>query len=207
MKTIGFIGTALLTFIYIFFLLNYRRRFRLFLLSLFPEEKKKEVNHVIHQSATVSQQYLVGKLMLMGCLAVLYAIGFGISGVSNFILIALIAALFTLIPYVGNIIGLGLAMGFGYLTSGETGVLVGILITFSVAQFVESYLLEPYVVGDKVDVHPFFVILVVVAGGALWGVIGMILAIPVLAIITIVFLHVSPLHPFGFLFSKEEPKE
>ena len=207
MKTIGFIGTALLTFIYIFFLLNYRRRFRLFVLRLFPEREKKEANDVIYRSAKVSQQYLVGRLLLMAALAVLYAIGFGISGVSNFILISLIAALFSLIPYIGNIIGLVLAMGFGYLTSGATGVLVGILVTFAVAQFVESYLLEPYVVGDKVDVHPFFVILAVVAGGALWGIIGMILAIPLLAIITVIFLHVSPLHPFGFLFSKKKPEE
>lgn len=200
---VGFIGTYLLTFIYIFFLLNYRSRFKEFLMRLLPE-KKKEVNEVIHKSADVSQKYLVGKLILMGFLAVLYAVGLGISGVSNFILVSIIAALLTLIPYIGNIVGILMALAFGYLTSGETGVLIGILITFAIAQFVESYVLEPYVVGDKVDLHPFFVILAVVAGGALWGVIGMILAIPVLAIITIIFLHVRPLHPFGFLLSNEE---
>lgn len=205
-KTVGFIGTFLLTFIYIFFLLNYRRRFKEFLFRLFPEKRKGEVSEVIHKSAKVSQQYLVGKLILMGFLAIIYSIGLGISGVSNFILVSIIAALLTLIPYVGNILGIVMAMAFGYLTSGQTGVLIGIIITFAVAQFVESYVLEPYVVGDKVDLHPFMVILAVVAGGALWGVIGMILAIPVLAIITIIFLHVHPLHPFGFLFSKEDPK-
>lgn len=203
-KVVGFIGTYLLTLIYIFFLLNYRKRFKEFLFRLFPENRKSEVSEVIHKSAKVSQQYLVGKLVLMAFLAVIYSIGLGISGVSNFILVSIIAALLTLIPYIGNILGIVMAMAFGYLTSGQTGVLIGIIITFAVAQFVESYVLEPYVVGDKVDLHPFFVILAVVAGGALWGVIGMILAIPVLAIITIVFLHVKPLHPFGFLFSKEE---
>lgn len=202
-KTVGFIGSFLLVFIYIFFLLTYRKRFKEFLLRLFPKEKNGEVKQIIHKSATVTQQYLVGKLMLSGVLAVLYSIGLGISGVSNFILISLIAALLNILPYIGNIIGLTLALAFGYLTSGSTGVLISILITFSVAQFVESYILEPYLVGDKVHLHPFMVILVVVMGGAIWGIMGMLLAIPILAIITIVFLHIPPLHPFGFLFSRK----
>ena len=203
-NTISFMGTFLLTFIYIFFLLNYRQRFKEFLLRLFPKKRKGEVSEVIHKSAKVSQNYLMGKLILMGFLAIIYSIGLGISGVSNFILISIIAALLTLIPYIGNIIGLVMAMAFGYLTSGQTGVLIGTALTFTVAQFVESYILQPYVVGDKVDLHPFIVIVGVVAGGARWGVIGMILAIPVLGILTIIFLHVTPLHPFGYLFSKEE---
>lgn len=207
MKTIGFIGTFLLVFIYIFFLLTYRKRFKEFLLRLFPKEKNAEVKEIIHKSARVTQQYLVGKLMLSGVLAVLYSIGLGISGVSNFILISLIAALLNILPYIGNIIGLVLALAFGYLTSGETGMLIGILITFAVAQFFESYFLEPYLVGDKVDLHPFMVILVVVLGGSIWGIMGMLLAIPILAIITIIMLHIPPLHPFGFLFSKEDSKK
>ena len=202
-STVGFMGTYLLVFIYIFFLLNYRRRFKEFLLRLFPARKKQKVKDSIQESANVVQQYLRGKLILMGLLAVLYSIGLGLSGVSNFILVSIIASLFTLIPYIGNIIGLALAMAFGYLTSGETGVLIGVAVTFSVAQFVESYVLEPYVVGDKVGVHPFFVILVVVLGNTLWGVIGMILAIPVTAILTVIFLQVPALKPFGFLLTKK----
>lgn len=206
-KTMGFLTVYILTFIYIFFILNYRSRFRKFLLRLFPDEKKKKVDKIINESARVAQQYLVGKLILMALLAVVYSIGLGISGVKNYILISIIAALVTLIPYVGNIIGLVLAMGFGYLTSGEIGVLIGVILTFTIAQFVESYILQPYIVGDKVGLHPFMVIVVVVAGNALWGVIGMILAIPIMAIIAVVFLHIPPLEPFGFLFSKESSSD
>lgn len=202
-KVVGFFGTYLLTFIYIFFVLNYRRRFKEFLLRLFPDDKQQNVKEIIQKSATVTQQYLVGKLILMALLAVLYSIGLGISGVDNFILVSIIASLLTMIPYIGNIIGFGLALALGYLTSGNTGVLIGIILTFSIAQFVESYVLQPYVVGDKVDLHPFPVILAVVLGNALWGIIGMILAIPILAIITTIFLHVRSLHPFGFLLSKK----
>lgn len=206
-STVGFVTSYLLTFIYIFFILNYRRHFRKFLLRIFPEEEKMNVNQTINKSATVTQQYLVGKLILMGLLAVVYSVGLGISGVNNFILVSLIAALLTLIPYVGNVVGFTLATLFGFLTSGDIGVLIGVIVTFSVAQFVESYILQPYVVGDKVDLHPFFVILGVVVGGALWGVVGMILAIPVLAILTNIFLQAPVLHPFGFLLSKDDPEK
>lgn len=204
-QALSFFGNYLITFIYIFFLLNYRHRFKEFLLKLFSDKRKNEVKEVINKSASVTQHYLVGKLLLIAFLAVLYAIGLGISGVSNFILISIIAAVLSLIPYIGNIIGFFIALTFGYLMSGETGVLIGIIITFSIAQFVESYILEPYVVGDQVDLHPFFVILAVIIGESVWGVAGMILSIPVLAILNVVLINVKPLHPFGFLFSKKDP--
>lgn len=203
-STLGFFGDYLLTFIYIFFLLNYRQRFKNFLLMLFPTEKKAEVKEVITKSAKVTQQYLVGKLLLIGLLAILYAIGLGITGVNNFILISIIASFLSLIPYIGNIVGFGLAMVFGYLTSGETGMLIGIVLTFSVAQFVESYILEPYVVGDKVELHPFFVILAVILGGMVWGVMGMILSIPILGILNVLFKHINPLKPYGYLLGNED---
>ncbi|WP_376693088.1 AI-2E family transporter [Wenzhouxiangella sp. EGI_FJ10409] len=203
-RGVGYIGTYLLTLIYVFFILNYRHRFRTFLLRLFADEKGDEVDQIIQESGNVVVQYLLGKLILIGVLALAYSIGLGITGVSNFILVSIMAAVLTLIPYLGNIIGFVLAMVFGYLTSGEVGVLIGILITFTIAQFLESYILQPYVVGQKVDVHPFIVILAVIVGNALWGVIGMILAIPVMGIITILFLHIPALKPFGYLFSNRE---
>ncbi len=204
---IGFLGNYLLTFIYIFFLLTYRKRFKQFLLRIFPDERRQEVKQTINSSARVAPRYLIGKLILMAILAVVYSIGLGLSGVKNFIIVSLIAAVLTLIPYIGNIIGYFLALFLGFVTTGSTTALVGITATFAVAQFIESYVLEPYLLGEKVDVHPFFVILVVVIGNLLWGVAGMILAIPLMGIITIIFLHIKPLHPLGLLFSKEDMKE
>ena len=206
-KVMSFFGTYLLTFIYIFFILNYRRHFKKFLLRLSPDEKRNRTQKVIVESATVIQQYLIGKLILIGFLAIFYSIGLGLSGVSNFILVSVLAAIFSIIPYVGNIIGFGMAMVFGYLTSGNPTVLIGISLTFFIGQFVESYIMEPYIVGDKVDLHPFITILVVIVGNLVWGLIGMILAIPLLAIVNIIFLNVHSLEPFGYLLSKEEKTE
>ncbi|MDX1463651.1 MAG: AI-2E family transporter [Marinirhabdus sp.] len=201
-KIVSFLGIYLLVFIYVFFMLRFRSKFKTFLLKFFPDQKNKEVNKTIGETISVAQGYLIGKLKLIGLLAVIYSIGLGISGVSNFILIAIIAALLTIIPYLGNIIGFSMAIIFGYLIDGQTSVLIGVTITFVVAQFVESYILQPYVVGKDVDLNPFFVILAVIAGNLLWGIVGMVVAIPVLGIVNVVFLHVSSLKPFGYLFSK-----
>ena len=200
--SMSLMGTYLLTFIYTFFLLFYRSHFRKFLLSFFESQRKNEVGKVIEESAGRVQDYLVGRLILMAILAVLYSIGLGLSGVENFILVAVIASLLTIIPWVGNIIGFAMAMVFGYLTSGNINVLWGIVITFTVSQFLESYVLQPYIVGDKVGLHPFFVIVFVILGGAVWGLAGMVLAIPVMAMATVVFQNVELLKPYGFLFSK-----
>lgn len=203
-SVMSFFGTYLLTFVYIFFTLNYRKHFKHFLLKLFHGDRRQKIEDVITNSANVTQQYLLGKLILIAFLAVFYSIGLGLSGVSNFILVSVLAAIFSIIPYVGNVIGFGMAMVFGYLTSGDPMVLVGISLTFFIGQFIESYIMNPYVVGDKVDLHPFVVILSVIIGNLVWGIIGMILAIPILAIINVIFQNIDPLQPFGFLLSKEK---
>lgn len=201
---LSFFSNYLLTFIYIFFLLNYRKRFKLFFLKLAPEERQHETKNIIDRTGAIVQQYLVGKFFLILLLAVLYSIGLGISGVDNFILISCIAAFLSLIPFIGNMVGFLLALTFGFLTTGETSVLIGIIITFTIVQFIESYILEPYVVGDKVDLHPFLVILSIIAGNMIWGVLGMILAIPVLGILHVILNNVAPLKPFGYLLGSEK---
>lgn len=202
----GFVTDFLLVFIYIFFLINYRSKFRIFILKLFSKENQKEVENVLKQTIKVGQQYLLGKLILILCLSVLYSIGLGFSGVNNFILVSIIAAFLTLIPFLGNIIGMLLAFAFGFIISGDIGVLIGILITFTVVQFLESYIFEPFIVGDKVDVQPFFVILAIILGNLIWGVVGMVIAVPILGILNIVFTHIEPLKPLGYLFSNEKKK-
>ena len=203
-KLSSFMANYLLTFVYIFFLLNYRKDFKNFLVAIFPDDRQDKAKEILKESSRVVSQYLVGKLILMGLLAILYSIGLGISGVSNFVIVSLIAAILTLIPYVGNIIGFTMAIAFGFLSSGDTNVLIGIALTFTITQFVESYVLQPYVVGDRVDVHPFFVIVAVILGNILWGVIGMVLAIPILGIISVICLQIEELEVFGKLLSKKE---
>ncbi len=200
----SFLGDYILTFIYIFFLLNYRRKFKQFFIKLFPSDKHNEVSEVLNKTATLTQGYLFGKFIMIIFLLILYSVGMGLTGVSNFIIISVIASLLTIIPYIGNIVGFILAIGLGYVPNGETTALIGIIASFSVGQFLESYVLQPYVVGNKVNLDPFMTILAVIAGGLLWGIVGMILAIPLLAIVNLAFNHVPPLKPISFLLSNNK---
>lgn len=203
----SFLGDYILTFIYIFFLLNYRRKFRQFYIKLFPSDKRNEVSEVLNETATITQGYLFGKFMMMIFLLILYSVGMGLTGVNNFIVISVIASLLTIIPYIGNIIGFILAIGLGYVSDGDTTALIGIIATFSVGQFLESYILEPYVVGNKVNLDPFMTILAVVAGGLIWGIVGMILSVPLLAIANLAFHHVQSLKPISFLLSNNKGED
>lgn len=197
----GAIGSYLLTFIYLFFILLNRSSFKKFLLSLVKNSKEKTLRSTLSESMNTTIAYLYGKTKLIGLLIVIYSIGLGISGVDSFILIAVLASFLTLIPYIGNIIAFLLAVVLGYLSNGETFVLVGIIITFSLTQFIESYILQPYVIGHEVQLNPFFVILAVIVGNTIWGVTGMILAIPLLAILNVFFLKIKKTHSLGKLLS------
>lgn len=204
---VGFLGTSLLTFVYIFFLLLYRTHFEKGILKFIPPERKDAGKKTLRDIGEVTQKYLVGKLMLIVFLAILYTVGLSISGVEHAILISILAAVLSLVPYVGNMVGLVLALALGSFSGGGSGAIVGIFATYTVAQFVESYILEPYIVGQRVDIHPVFTILAVIAGGEVWGIVGMVIAIPMLAIVKVICDHVPVLAPVGFLLGEEHKKK
>lgn len=203
----GFLTDFLITFVYIFFFIQYRKMFKKFILKLFAPEKQQEVKTIISKSASVVRHYLVGRLLLMVVLFVLYALGLWISGVENFIVVSIIAAILSLIPFVGNLLGYLLAMVMGIFSGGDMSILIGVTITFIVIQFLETYILQPLVLGDKLNVHPFFIILSVILGNAVWGIMGMVLAIPIFAIISVLSRNIPVFDAFGYLFSSEDEKE
>ncbi|GHA56370.1 hypothetical protein GCM10007389_04950 [Pontibacter akesuensis] len=204
MKFLSLMGTFLLTLVYIFFFLLYRSKFRKSVAKWFPEEKRPEVHNVISSAAHVSQNYLLGKLLLCVLIAVLYAIGLSLSGIKHAVLISVIAALLTLIPYIGNIIGFGLALAMALLSGAGSTALIGVILTFGITQLLETYTLEPYVVGGKVNLNPIMTIIVVVLGYQVWGVVGMLIAIPALGVAKIIFDHIPPLNPLGYLFGQKD---
>ena len=203
----GTLGTLLLIFVYTFFFLLYRRKFKRSILKMVSHDQQDHAKQVIANSTQVSQNYLFGRMLLILFLAILYAIGLTVSGVQNAILIALLAAVLSLLPYVGNIIGYVIAVSMAFVSGNGAGGVAGVSITFAITQFVESYVLEPYVVGDKVDLNPVFTIIVVVLGGAVWGIVGMLIAIPILGIVKVIFDNVPVLQPLGYLLGEEDTKD
>jgi predicted PurR-regulated permease PerM len=90
---------------------------------------------------------------------------------------------------------------------GGTGMIFGVLITYATVQFFQTYILEPLVVGAEVNINPLFTIIVLVAGELVWGIPGMVLAIPLLGIVKIICDHIEPLKPYGFLIGQEKKKK
>ncbi len=198
MKVFGFLGDLLLMLVYIFFFMFYQRKFEDALVGLASEDKKKKIRSTLRESAGNAQHYLFGRFILILILAGMYMLGYSLAGLKYAVFISLIAALFSLVPYIGNIVGLLLALAASFISGGGTGQLIAIVAIYAVVQFIESYMLEPFVVGNKVDLNPVVIIVGVVLGGVVWGIMGMILAIPVLGITKVVFDNVDVLNPLAY---------
>lgn len=204
------VGTLLTNFllvlVYIFLFMYFREHLKKFVLKLFPKTQQAEAGNVIESSRKVAQKYITGLMLMIIGLWVMYSIGFAIVGVKNFFFFAILCGLLEIVPFVGNLIGNILTVVVSLAQGGDMNMVIGILVTYGLVQFIQSYILEPLVVGSEVSIHPVFTIIAIVAGEFIWGIAGMILAIPILGIVKIVCDHVEPLKPFGFLIGEEKKK-
>lgn len=198
------LGDFLLVLVYVVLFLSQKERLREFILRRAPDEQRGETHRTINESTAVAQKYLKGRLILIGILTVLYAIGFLISGLEYALVIAVLAAVLSIIPYLGNIIGGGLAVAIALAGGGGNTAIIGVLVTMGLAQILESYILTPLIVGDEVDINPLTTIFAVLAFTVLWGAVGAIVAIPLVAILRIVFSHLEGMGDYAYLLGQEE---
>ena len=187
--------------LYLFFLLWGRGKFREFFLKLALEGQRGEMGQLLDEVTNVAAQYLSGRLLSMLFLAGFYAIGFSISGLKNAVLLSLIAVLPTLIPYVGAYIGALFPLAMAVV--GGSGQVLPTTAVLAAAQVIDNNIIEPLVMGNQLNLSPIFTIVGIVAGELIWGIPGMILFEPLLAIIRIACAHVPALHPYAFLLENE----
>lgn len=203
-SVLGLLTTAVLIMIYIFLFISTRRHFKKFILKLVSSENKPKTVVIIEETTEVAQKYVSGLAKMIFCLWIMYGIGFSIVGVNNAIFFAILCGTLEIVPFVGNITGTTLTVLMALAQGGGGSMALSVLITYGLVQFIQSYLIQPLVVGKDVDVNPFFTILVLVLGEAIWGIGGMVLAIPLLAMLKIIFDHIEPLKPYGFLIGGED---
>lgn len=201
------LGNLLLISVYIFFMLLYREKFNKATLNFIPDEQKEEGKEILAKIVKQAQQFLVGKMILVLTLTIIYSIGFAISGMESIFTIAFLAAVLSLIPYIGPLIGGVIAIGVAYITTGETSAVIIVFTTYAIAQFMESYLVEPFLVGNRIKVNPLFTILAIIIGAAVWGVIGMIVFLPLFSFIKSICDHVPLLHPVAYAIGNEDSGE
>ncbi|MES2881864.1 MAG: AI-2E family transporter [Bacteroidota bacterium] len=205
--SISSIGAAvtnlLLLLVYMFLFMYFRRHLQQFVLQLVPREKQSNALDVIQSSRRVAQKYLSGLALMIVSLWIMYSIGFSIVGVKNALFFAILCGLLEIVPFVGNITGTAITILLTLAQGGSMQMILGIVVVYAIVQFVQTYFLEPLVVGKNVNVHPVFTIIGIVAGEFVWGIPGMILALPILGVIKIICDHVEALKPYGFLIGQE----
>lgn len=203
--TFGMFGNFLLMLVYIVMFLAQKERLRQFVLRRAPDSERGTTHQTLNESADIVQKYLRGRLILILILSVLYSVGFLIVGLNYAVLIAVLVAVMSIIPYIGNLIGglFAVALAFASGGDGNTAV-IGVLITMSLAQTLESYVLTPLIVGDEVDINPLTTIVCVIGMNMVWGPVGAIIAIPIFAILRIVFSHIDGLRDYAYLMGQEE---
>jgi predicted PurR-regulated permease PerM len=202
-----FLTNALLMLVYLFLLLYYRGHVKAAILRFVPEGQRGNAETIMHDSQRVTYKYMTGLGLMIVSLWIMYGIGFSISGVKNALFFAVLCGVLEIIPFVGNLAGTLLTMGMALSQGGSTNMLIGIAVTYGVVQFIQSYLIEPLVVGSKVNINPLFTIAGIVAGEQVWGIPGMILSIPLLGMAKIICDRVEPLRPIGFLIGEDGKKE
>lgn len=201
------IGLALtntiLVLVYIFLFMYFRTHLKEFVLMRVTAAKQAKAREIMQSSRKVAQKYLTGLTMMIIGLWIMYGIGFSIAGVKNSLFFAVLCGLLEIVPFVGNLAGVLITLLMTVAQGGDSGVLIGIVITYAIVQFVQTYFMEPLVVGSKVNLHPLFTILGLVAGEFIWGIPGMILAIPIMGMTKIIFDHIDSLKSFGYLIGEE----
>lgn len=159
--------------------------------EMLPRKSEPVISRIAKQSDEVLGSFLRGQLLVMLALSLIYSVGLGIIGLDLALLIGLIAGMVSFVPYMGFIVGFAIAGIAALMQFGDLTHLAYVGVVFMVGQLLEGMVLTPYLVGDRVGLHPVAVIFAVLAGGQLFGFLGILLALPVAAIIAVIlrFLH------------------
>ncbi len=187
--------------IYIFCMLYYRGHMRQFMFKFVSPNNRTHVMNTLGNIQGVVASYISGLVTVMIIVSLLNSLGLLIMGVDYAFFFGVFAAILTIIPYIGVLIGSLLPALF---TLVETGSPISALIVvgiFAVVQFLEGNFITPYITGSKVSINPFAAIVALIIGGEIWGAVGMILSIPLIAIMKVLFDAYSPTEPLGFLLS------
>ncbi|HEY0978140.1 MAG TPA: AI-2E family transporter [Flavobacteriales bacterium] len=196
-------GFLFLLPVFTFLLLLYKRLIMACIADLFPSDHQGTVSEVLQETKGVAQSYLTGLIFEAGIITVLNWIGLMVIGVQYALLLAVIAAVLNLIPYIGMIIATILPMIIALATMEPVDAL-WVLALYAAVQFIDNNFIVPRIVGSRVELNALVSLIGVMAGGVLWGIPGMFLAIPICAILKVTFDRVPALQPFGRLLGDDD---
>lgn len=175
--------------------------------EILPRNKVSTVSRLASEMDEVLGAFLRGQLLVMLALGFIYAIGLWIVGLNVALVVGLIAGLASIVPYLGFIIGIASAAVAAIIQFGDFTVLLYILIVFGVGQVMESVLLTPMLVGQKIRMHPVAVIFAIMAGGQLFGFVGVLVALPVAAVIMVLLRYMHQKYKSSRLYGEQQQPE
>jgi len=206
------LGNVLSTFglifvvpVYVFLILFYKVLILNFLFEVFSEENSKQVAEVLKETKSAIQSYIQGLLIEMLIVAAMNSLALVLLGVKYGILIGVIGAILNLLPYIGGIIAIALPVLMATVTKDGYTTQLGVIIAYLVIQFIDNNILVPRIVSSKVQINALISIVVVLLGNMLWGLSGMFLSIPFVAVLKIIFDRIDTLKPWGKLLGDTLP--
>ncbi|WP_245897336.1 AI-2E family transporter [Hymenobacter nivis] len=197
--TAGVLSVTTLVPIYIFCFLYYRDHMRQFLFRFVKPDRRTDVLHTMDSIQVVVQAYIQGLLTVIVIVSVLNSIGLLVLGVKFAVFFAIFASVLAIIPYIGILVGSAIPALVTLVDTGSPTKALGVVGVFVFVQFLEGNFITPMVTGSKVSINPMAAIIALILGGELWGTPGMILSIPLVAVLKVVFDANKNTEPWGFL--------
>ncbi|MVN23210.1 AI-2E family transporter [Mucilaginibacter sp. HMF7410] len=186
-----------------FFLLFYRKLLLQFLIAIFKKENAIAVYEVVERIKYMVSKYITGLLLEMMVISTICCTVFLIGGVRYALLLGLITGLFNVIPYIGIATALLINVLITLSTTAAISKILLVIVTIVIIHLIDSNILLPMIVGSQVRINALITILGVILGEMLWGIPGMFLSIPTIAILKIIFDRVESLQPWGLLLGDE----
>lgn len=200
----GTLGVLFLLPVYTFLLLFYKNHFLTFLYEIFGNSDSERVADVLQETKGAIQRYMIGLLLEGIVVAVLNTTALFLFDIKYAVLLGITAALLNLLPYIGGFIAILLPVIVATITKDGIHTQVGITAAYLFIQFVDNHVLIPLIVSSRVKINAFISIVIVLLGGAMWGVPGMFLSIPFIGVLKIVFDRIDELKPWGKMLGTEE---
>jgi predicted PurR-regulated permease PerM len=203
----GTISVVVLIPIYIFMLLYYKPLILDFLFQVFSEKHSLRVAEILSETKAAVQSFMIGLMIETMIVCVMNSIALVLIGVPSAIVIGVIGGILNILPYIGGIVAIALPILMVTITRDGFSGQLAVVISYLVIQFIDNNILVPRIVSKKVQINALVSIVIVLLGGALWGVSGMFLSIPLIGVLKIIFDRIEDLKPWGRLLGDEVPTE
>ena len=175
--------------------------------GMLPRSLEPTIAHLARESDKILGAFVRGQLLVMLALGVFYGAGLELTGLSVGLLIGIVAGLLSFVPYLGFIVGFVAAIIAALVQFGDWTHVLLVCGVFAVGQLLEGYVLVPKLVGDKIGLHPVAVIFAVLAGGYLFGFLGVLLALPAASVIIVLLRYLVERYRMSELYTRQGPED